>query len=297
MTSRHRRPKSARAYELAAVPALQAAAIAAPAAELRAAALTTTPAPFDAASIEAVLLDLDGTLVDASHAWERAFAEVLALARERYPDLARLGTDPEAHRALFVPLVTAEHLRAGGGEWRVEYLHRALARLLEHEGHEDEALATRMFEAYYDAWPRHVRLYPDTLPLIEALQGRFRLGIVSNGIGSEQRLKIGPLGLEPYFEAVAISEELGVLKPDPRIFEHVLGALGGIDPARAIHVGDDLIGDVGGAHAAGLAAGVWLNRGVTVTSPGTPSPGDSAPDVEVRSLTELLPLLMDAADR
>jgi HAD superfamily hydrolase (TIGR01662 family) len=116
-----------------------------------------------------------------------------------------------------------------------------------------------MFAVYEAAWPRRMRLYPEVPALLEELRGRYRLGIVSNGLGWEQRQKIGPVGLDRYIEAVAISEELGVRKPEPGIFEHVLTALG-IRPGEAIHVGDDVGADVAGAHAAGLAAGIWVNR-------------------------------------
>ncbi len=209
--------------------------------------------------IRAVLLDLDGTLVDSLGAWGEAFGDALALGRPHVPALGGLGDGPRAHLEVFRPLVHRAHRDAGGGEWQREFLQRAFALLLDQLGHPDEALAERMFAHYEAAWPRHVRLYPEVPAVLDQLAHRYRLAIVSNGLGHEQRLKIGPLGLDRHIDVAAISSELGTRKPDPAIFRHALQQLD-VAPGEAIHVGDDVGADILGARAAGLAAGVWLNR-------------------------------------
>jgi len=242
--------------------------------------------------IEAVLLDLDGTLVDTQHAWGTAFAEVLEYAAERYPTLERLGDGVSVHADVFQPLVHQIHLDAGYGEWDQDYLRRAFAELLARHAGRDDTLADEMFERYVEGWPEHVGLFPDVLPTLEVLHGRYRLAVVSNGLGPDQRSKVERLGLEPYISALAISGDLGVLKPDPAIFEHALESLG-VEKGRAIHIGDDLYADVGGAHAAGLAAGIWLNRTGGASEETRPPSGRAvdAPDAELRSLDELPALL------
>ncbi len=244
------------------------------------------------ARIEAVLLDLDGTLVDTQHAWGTAFAEVLAYAATKHPELERLGDGVRVHADVFQPLVHQIHLDAGYGEWDQDYLRRAFAELLTRHAQQDDRLAEEMFERYVHGWPEHVGLFSDVLPTLEMLRGRFHLAVVSNGLGPDQRAKIERLGLEPYISALAISGELGVLKPDPAIFEHALEAVG-VEAAQAIHIGDDLRADVGGAHAAGLAAGIWLNRTDGVSEETRPPSGTAvdAPDAELRSLDELPALL------
>ena len=209
--------------------------------------------------IRAVLLDLDGTLVDSINAWGEAFGEALAFGEAQVPALGRLGTGPRAHIEVFRPLVRRAHHEAGGGEWQRAFLQRAFALLLDELGAPDPALAERMFALYESAWPRHMRLYPDVPAVLDDLARHYRLAIVSNGLGSEQRMKIAPLGLDRHIEVAAISSELGTRKPDPAIFRHVLDQLG-VPPGEAIHVGDDFGADVVGARTAGLAAGVWLNR-------------------------------------
>jgi putative hydrolase of the HAD superfamily len=92
-----------------------------------------------------------------------------------------------------------------------------------------------------------------------------RLGVVSNSDGRvEQALQAA--GLRQYFDVVVDSALVGVEKPDPRIFEAALGALG-VAPEEALYVGDLYEIDVVGARAAGIEA-VLLGRSETGSRPG-----------------------------
>jgi putative hydrolase of the HAD superfamily len=86
-------------------------------------------------------------------------------------------------------------------------------------------------------------------------EGGLKLGLITNGNESIQGRKIERLGLGPYLDAIAISEMLGVHKPDPRIFDHVLNALG-VSPSAAAFVGDHPEMDMAGARRSGLVA-IW----------------------------------------
>jgi HAD superfamily hydrolase (TIGR01509 family) len=83
---------------------------------------------------------------------------------------------------------------------------------------------------------------------------------------------------------VLVSEAVQAYKPDPRVFRRALEQLG-LQPHEVLHVGDSDIDDVKGAKAAGLRV-AWLNRTGRHARPEV-----SAPDHEIRDLTELLPLL------
>ena len=121
--------------------------------------------------------------------------------------------------------------------------------------------------------------------MLETLAGRFKLAIVTNGDTTTQRAKIEATGLAPLVDAILVSGEFRIGKPDPRIFERALAMLD-VAADRSVHVGDSLEADVAGARASGIGA-VWVNRS------GVPAPsGETKPDHQIRSLAEL-PALLD----
>ena len=125
-------------------------------------------------------------------------------------------------------------------------------------------------------------LYPDVLPVLQQLSARYRLGVVANQ-QSTVRAALERDGLAGFFEAWAVSEDLGVEKPDPRIFEHAL-SVAGADPARSAMAGDRLDYDIEPARRAGMTT-IWVLRG---EAPAAPSEEQLAvPDAAVESLAEL----------
>src|SRR5581483_10275082 len=125
-------------------------------------------------------------------------------------------------------------------------------------------------------------LEPDAVPALENLAARYRLGLIANQ-PSAVREALARDGLEPFFEFLGVSEDLGIDKPDPRIFEHALRRTG-VRADRAAMVGDRLDYDVRPARAVGMRA-VWVLRG---EAPADPRPDQlEEADAVVRSLEEL----------
>lgn len=115
-----------------------------------------------------------------------------------------------------------------------------------------------------------------------------RLGIICDVGFTPSPVLLGHLerhGLLGYFDHWSFSDEVGVYKPDRRIFEHALAGLGGFDPGRCVHVGDRRRTDVAGAQALGM-------RAVRITSvfEDDENQGPSG-DVVISSYKELLPAL------
>lgn len=122
------------------------------------------------------------------------------------------------------------------------------------------------------AWFRQNRfhglgLHPDARPTLAAVRSyrgpdggtlRRGVGLITNGPAEVQRAKIALLGLDDLVDFSLVSGELGVSKPDPRIFAEALRR-GGTEPDAAVHVGDSAEYDVTGARAAGIRS-IWLNR-------------------------------------
>lgn len=100
-----------------------------------------------------------------------------------------------------------------------------------------------------DAW----RIYDDVVPALKLLTSRrIRLAIISNW---DERLRplLHKLKLDQYFEAFAVSLEVGSPKPSPIIFQYAVKQLN-IPSSSILHIGDSLEMDVGGATAAGFQA-------------------------------------------
>lgn len=124
-------------------------------------------------------------------------------------------------------------------------------------------------------------LYPDVLPALGALRAKgYRIGVIGNQ-PAERQPQLEALGIEP--EVMAMSETLGVMKPDPDFFRASLGLLGDPDPGTVAYVGDRIDNDVIPSAAAGLRA-IWLRRGPWGIVP-TGTPPQAA--LVVDSLSEL----------
>lgn len=101
------------------------------------------------------------------------------------------------------------------------------------------------------AWQAEIRLDPEALPVLRSASSRCSLALVSNFDHPPHLLEVlETTGLAPLFDTVVISGEVGVKKPDPRIFAIALDRLG-LSPGEVAHVGD-ADEDVRGAAAASL---------------------------------------------
>lgn len=127
-------------------------------------------------------------------------------------------------------------------------------------------------------------LYDGAREVLEQLCTKTSMGLVTNGFSEVQRSRIARLGLDEYFDAVAISAEIGMGKPDTGIFDFVFESLG--SPARetAVMVGDNLSADIAGGANYGIAT-CWYNPS------GRAREGAPRIDHEVTDLQELLSLV------
>jgi putative hydrolase of the HAD superfamily len=85
------------------------------------------------------------------------------------------------------------------------------------------------------------------------------MGIITNGMTEVQKEKIRRVGIAPYFDTVLISQEVGIAKPDPRIFHMALERVR-CEAHEAVMVGDSPDRDIAGARAVGLHA-LWVRTG------------------------------------
>lgn len=102
------------------------------------------------------------------------------------------------------------------------------------------------------------RLMKGARELLERLQGRFSLNVITNGVSMTQRKRLHDSGIYGFFDNIVISEELGIEKPDSRYFEKALEICGITDRVQALVIGDSLPADVAGALNSKINV-CWLN--------------------------------------
>lgn len=204
--------------------------------------------------IRVVLFDLDDTLFAHRRSVE------LAIATHRTA-LGLPTGDDDAEHARWVELEERHYHRYLMGELDFLGQRRARARdFVAPFGHAlDDAAADAWWDAYLLEYERSWALHDDVGGCLDALEGRgIRVGLITNGDLAFQSGKVHALGLVDRVEHLVASGDVGVAKPDARIFQHAC-RLFGVAPADAVYVGDRLHTDAIGAAGAGLA-GVWLDR-------------------------------------
>ncbi|CAN5811519.1 HAD-IA family hydrolase [soil metagenome] len=215
-------------------------------------------------TIRAVLFDLDDTLFDHQYCSRAA----LAVVRTLHP----------AFGSIDIPILEAAHSRiletlhadVMGGRIPLDSARvERFRQLYETAGVEaDATLASRTAVAYRDAYIDARQAVAGAASVLAAVHRRAKVGIVSNNLLQEQREKLRHCGLESFYDVLVVSEEFGVSKPDPRLFEI---ALARVECAadETVMVGDSWSADVMGAFAAGIRP-IWFNRNATEAPAGAP---------------------------
>lgn len=229
-----------------------------------------------------ILFDLDDTLLDFSSSAERCWdgacrqfsgqlggtepAQLLAAIN----DYRRwYWSDPARHRRGRLNLAAA----------RREVVEGALLRL----GVEHATLADQVAAAYIIAREAAICLVPEAIATLQGLRAAdVRLALITNGRGEDQRRKIERFALAPWFDCILVEGELGVGKPDPRIYRRALAALC-LTPDQSWMVGDNLEWEVAAPQRLGIT-GVWYDPAAA----GLPADCAVRPDRVIRRLGELL---------
>jgi HAD superfamily hydrolase (TIGR01549 family) len=206
-----------------------------------------------------VCLDVGETIIDETRVWS-TWADELGVPRLTF--LAALGAVIER-----------------GGE------HRDVFPIF---GADDWQLRAPAVEGAYGGF-RADDLYADAIPAIEALRGAgYRVSIVANQPAARTD-ELRAIGVDA--EVLAMSESLGVAKPDPAFFARAIELMGTPAPAQVAYVGDRVDNDVLPAAAAGMRA-VWIRRGPwgVIQRP----PDGTKPALTVGSLAELAERIEEA---
>ena len=216
--------------------------------------------------IEAVVFDMDGVLIQSEEIWDEVREEYVRERGGRYDD--------EVQRAM---------MGMSSVEWS-QYLHDVAGVPDEPEAINDEVLR-RMLERYRE----HVPLIEGAVGAVRRLAAQYPLGLASSSNRALIDAVLLLAGLTEFFTATVSSEEVAHGKPAPDVYLEAARRLG-IDSHRCAAV-EDSHGGIRSAKAAGM-------RVIVLPNPSYP-PDEEAlavADVTIRSLDELTPELVDAAD-
>lgn len=221
--------------------------------------------------ILAITFDLDDTLWPVMPALERADRDLDNYLRQHFPHVAQTW-----------PIPALRQLRAQVAAERIDLAHDFTAQryITMQRAFDACGIAEAPLDALWDVFAtarNSVELYPDALPALERLRAMWPVASLTNGNADLERI-----GLHLHFAHHICARDVGVAKPDARIFLAAAERLG-IPPENILHVGDDPELDVVGARDAGLRT-AWINRA------GHPWPGTlgTAPDLDLRDLTALV---------
>ena len=158
-----------------------------------------------AGGFEAVILDVDGTLVDSNDAHAHAFAEVLNVPFERVRPLIGMGAD------------------------------KLLPQLI---GRYDSALAEQKTNLFKARFLPHLRPFPKVPELLKALKGRgLRLGVASSAGKDELDALLAVASAAPFLEAQTDADDADKSKPDPDIVQAAVRQLK-LPAPRCVMIGD-----------------------------------------------------------
>ncbi len=225
--------------------------------------------------IKAISFDGDMTLWDFEKVMRHSLSLVLAEVQRQVPGQA--SADLTVDRMIDIRNLVAAELK--GEVVNLEEIRfRAFKRTLEFIGCVSDTFAAHLNALYLKHRFEDVELYSDVIPTLDTLGPDFFLGLLSNGNSYPERC-----GLPDRFGFVVFSQDVGVEKPDARMFLTAC-ELAGCGPSELMHIGDSLGSDVAGANGVGSVS-VWLNRDAKQNDSGI------VPNYVIRSLSELAEIL------
>jgi len=195
-----------------------------------------------------ILFDADGVLFDYDSAERQALHDAWELTGREYGADA-LATYKRVNKELW-----GRFERGALDQDRLKVLRFEM--LLQELGAKADPGA--MSDRYLESLGNNGGLLPGAREVLETLQGRVGMAMITNGIAKVQRGRLAQSGIRKYFSSIIISAEVGAAKPDPRIFDHAFESIGRPDKSEVLMVGDSLSSDIMGGVGYGLDT-CWIN--------------------------------------
>jgi putative hydrolase of the HAD superfamily len=198
-------------------------------------------------NITDIFFDLDHTLWD--------FEKNSALAFEKVLRKHTINVNLDEFLVHYVPLnlkywelyrhekVTQEVLRYGRLKDTFDLLNYEI----------DDETIDLLSKEYIHYLPQFNHLFEGTIEVLDYLQPKYKLHIITNGFQEVQAGKMKNSGIDKYFQTITNSEMAGVKKPNPKIFEYALSKAN-VAKQNSIMIGDCIDADVNGALNFGIDA-------------------------------------------
>ncbi|WP_164779547.1 HAD family hydrolase [Paenibacillus kobensis] len=232
----------------------------------------------------AIMLDMDDTIISFDHGvdtdacWrstvsqhlpqqsEEAAAQIVSSIKEK----ARwYWSDPERHRIGRQDLYLA----------RLQFL----AAVLEERNIDQPDLAHKLATTYGEERDLAITIFPDSIDAIQQLRSKgIKLAMITNGNSKMQWEKINRFDLAPLFDLIVVEGDLGIGKPDERIYAHVLEQLD-VAADEAWMVGDNFEWEVAAPQRLGIR-GVWVDHKGNGVADGS----SALPYMTIKSLSDLI---------
>jgi putative hydrolase of the HAD superfamily len=235
--------------------------------------------------VKIVLFDLGDTLIYFSGDWDDV---LIRSSKALWKSLGQFGIQVESDRFLSDFTQKMRHYYENRVETLVEYsTSKVLVDTLGRHGYYNisPAIIEVSLKHMYSISQEHWELEADAIETLQWLQGKgYRLGIISNASDSNDvNSLLQKHKLNPFFEQILISAEMGIRKPHPSIFKAALDHFS-VSANQALMVGDTLSMDIQGAKNVGLYT-AWISRRSDLKQRALKQV--YTPSVEIQTLTEL----------
>jgi len=202
-----------------------------------------------------IYFDLDNTLLDHNKAEEKAHQAVY----QSTPELQKVPIEKwlETYQAINHQL----WLKYQSGEIDRFELQRGRFRNSMEELGMDYTRSKEIGDSYMQQYREHWNWIEGAREALETISSRFETGIITNGFRETQNLKFDKLEIRQYCSHLIISEEVGELKPHPKVFDHAT-ELAGVDRDKILYIGDSHSSDITGGYNAGWKT-AWYTGKIT----------------------------------
>ncbi|MES5866381.1 HAD-IA family hydrolase [Bacillus cereus group sp. RP32] len=193
---------------------------------------------------KAMLFDLDDTLLDRDKAVDNLFLLVLEKCYEDVSDIVKNN-------------MLQQFKEYDKREYGISNKTIVLESLFDEFPPKYRLPRNYIQDFWNENFPKCFSIDPNTIHFLNHIKSHFKIGIITNGSTHRQTAKIINTNLNNYFDTIIISEEVGLSKPDKRIFELALNKLN-VQSENTLFVGDDLEKDIAGSQNANIK-GIWFN--------------------------------------